>query len=398
MAAASGQAMAYTLKTIAAFTGPNGATPVAGPVIDKGGNIYGTTFGGGSAGAGTAFMVTPPATGKTGWTLKTLVSFNGTNGSNPNAGLVLDNAGNLYGATSAGGTSGNGTIFRLTPPAAGKTAWTFATLVNFNGTNGSSPMASLISDSAGNLYGTTKAGGSKNYGTIYRLSPTSPGAKTWNLTTLASFTGYSSGSAPESSLVFGNNGILYGTTSGDSTGWGVLFSLSPPAAGTSTWKLSTLLSLNYYGEIPIGGPVIDSAGNLYGTSYGADNNVFRLSPPAAGKTAWTLTSLVTFNGKNGNLPYAGLTLDTAGNLYGVTDLGGTTSFTSNLGVAFMLSPPVAGKTTWPLKVIAYFRGTGGNGAQPRGRLAFDSSGNLYGTTSNDAGKASGAGSVFMITP
>jgi uncharacterized repeat protein (TIGR03803 family) len=152
-------ATAATLTRLASFNGTNGQYPLAGLIADSAGNLYGTTYEGEASGLGTVFKLTPPAAGKKAWKETVLVSFNSTNGAYPEAGLIADSAGNLYGTTEGGGTSNLGTVFKLTPPAAGEKAWTETVLVSFNGTNGQNPVAGLIPDSAGNLYGTTEEGG-----------------------------------------------------------------------------------------------------------------------------------------------------------------------------------------------------------------------------------------------
>ena len=148
----------------------DGASPAAGPIFDTAGNLYSTTAGGGTYLKGTVFELTPTAGG--GWTETVLHNFgNGTDGATPIAGLIFDAAGNLYSTTSGGGTSGNGTVFELSPNGSG--GWTETVLHNFhyNGTDGVSPYAGLIFDAAGNLYGTTREGGTSSYGTVFEITP-----------------------------------------------------------------------------------------------------------------------------------------------------------------------------------------------------------------------------------
>jgi hypothetical protein len=247
-------AIDQTLTTIWSFTGGNdGATPVSGPLIaDETGALYGTTGSGGinnpticvaiSIGCGTVFKLTPPALGQTTWTLATLWSFTGgKDGGNPQAGLIADKTGALYGTASVGGSTpsgcggfGCGVVFRLTPPAAGQTAWTFATVWSFSGSDGGFPASTLIADKTGALYGTTEFGGI-GAGNVFKLTPPSAGQTDWSLTTLWNFSGGSDGSVPIPGLIADKKGALYGTTQfgGDLTapscpgfGCGVVFKLT----------------------------------------------------------------------------------------------------------------------------------------------------------------------------
>jgi uncharacterized repeat protein (TIGR03803 family) len=158
---------------------------MAGLVMDAAHNLYGTTYWGGSSttcgyGCGTVFRLTPPSSGQTAWTFKTLTLFDFWTGAYPTAGLVLDAVGNLYGTTTIGdpyssyfcAQGGCGTVFRLAPPASGKTAWTFKKLVSFNWTNGAGPIGGLARDATGNLYGTTSVGGGHGeHGTVFKITP-----------------------------------------------------------------------------------------------------------------------------------------------------------------------------------------------------------------------------------
>jgi uncharacterized repeat protein (TIGR03803 family) len=352
---AAGQT-AWTVKTLVAFNGTNGMYPNGRLALDKAGNLYGTTQLGGNLSApqycasyncGTVFKLSPPAAGQTAWTVKTLVAFNYTNGSSPMGSLTFDAAGKLYGTTSSGGGSGYGTVFQLSPPAAGQTAWTFKTLATFNNTNGKYPYGSLTVDAVGNLYGTTSLGGANGNGTAFRLSPPAAGQTAWTFKTLASFNILTSGTHP-TGLTIDKAGNLYGTTTDGGTGvgcgailypapgkaCGTVFMLSPPATGQTTWTLKVLATLNgTNGKWPTNGAdvVLDAKGNVYGTAYQGGGTttcglygcgtVFKLLPPAAGQTAWTFNTLAKFNNANGAYP-VGLALDTVGNLYGTTTYGG----------------------------------------------------------------------------
>jgi uncharacterized repeat protein (TIGR03803 family) len=260
------------------------------------------------------------------WTETVLYSLaGGTNdGSYPEAGLLLDATGSLYGTTFSGGQFGKGTAFELSPVAGG--GWTEKVIWSFgNGTDGANPVGALVSDSAGNHYGTTANGGVKNDGTVYQLSLV---GGSWAETTLHSFGTSHDGIYPYSTLVFDANGNLFGTTveGGGPNGGGIVFEVSPVAGGG--WNESVL---HVFSGGPDGyGPyaeqlVFDTAGNLYGTASegGIENfgTVFKLSPSLSGP--WTEILIHAFkNGDDGEAPFAGVILDSAGHLYGTTTGGG----------------------------------------------------------------------------
>jgi uncharacterized repeat protein (TIGR03803 family) len=265
------------------YTSGIGLNPRAGLVRDSAGNLYGTTWQGGSYGAGTVFKLTPPAAGQTAWTETILVNFDSTHGAYPWAGLVRDSAGNLYGTTNGGGAYGSGTVFKVAPPAAGQTGWKHITLVNFNGTNGANPQADLVRNSAGNLYGTTYYGGAYSSGTVFKLTPPAAGQTSWTRTTLVNFNA-TNGAYPAADLVLDSTGHLYGTTTaGGAYSYGTVFKLTPPAAGQTSWKRATLVTFNgANGASPRANLVLDSAGNLYGTAYMGgsydEGTAFKITP------------------------------------------------------------------------------------------------------------------------
>jgi uncharacterized repeat protein (TIGR03803 family) len=217
------------------FTGGNsdGASPWAGVIFDQSGNLYGTTELGGAYGYGTVYELTPSGSG---WTEKVLYNFqNQQDGSKPYAGLIFDQSGNLYGATTAGGTGGGGTVFEMTPSGTG---WAFQTLYAFSGGLGQlagGPTASLVMDSVGNLYGATAGDGAYSFGAVFKLSLSSNGS--WTYTSLYDFTGGNDGKIPRSNLVFDKYGNLYGTAGGGPSspncgggggGCGLVFEISFP--------------------------------------------------------------------------------------------------------------------------------------------------------------------------
>ena len=352
--------------TLVSFNGSDGYAPEgSGVIFDSAGNMYGTTLQGGSSGDGTVFEVASGTQAVT-----TLASFNATNGEDPEAGVIFDSAGNLYGTTYGGGSNGDGTVFEV---ASGTQAVT--TLASFNATNGLHPFAGVVFDSAGNLYGTTYGGGSNGYGTVFEVA-----SGTQAVTTLVYFNG-NNGDQPFAGLVFDSAGNLYGTACGNgSVGsrYGTVFEV---ASGTRT--PTTLVSFNVTnGDQPKSHLIFDSAGNMYGTTaYGGSSGDGTVFEVASGTHA--LTTLASFNGANGEWPVAGVIFDSAGNLYGATNSGGA----SNDGTVFEVASGTHAVTT-----LVSFNVT--NGKYPMAGLIFDGAGNLYGTT--NVGGSSGDGTVFEL--
>jgi uncharacterized repeat protein (TIGR03803 family) len=399
--ASSVAAQAQTEAVIYNFpsTGKAPHTPYAGLVFDSAGNLYGTTYLGGAHNFGTAFKLTPVSGG--GWNETTIHSFSGSSdGGNPQAPLVIDSAGNLYGTTLDGGSSGQGTVFELSPTSAGGYRETL--LHSFSlGTDGYNPTSGLVFDSAGNLYGNTGV-------TLFKLTPKSGGG--WHYAVVHEFSSDTGGG--EGTLIFDTAGNLYGTGGGGNTtacspnGCGVVFKLSPTTGGA--WHETILLTFDGAdGEFPLAGLTFDSAGNLYGTTAEGGNLtdcsppvgagcgvVFKLSPETGGH--WHESVLYAFTGaSDGAHPAASVTLDASGNVYGTTEQGGGASGSCDppgCGVVFELSPS---GSSWTETVLHSFTGSS-DGGLPAANLIFDSSGNLYSTTAN--GGANGEGTVFEITP
>jgi uncharacterized repeat protein (TIGR03803 family) len=331
----------WTQVVLLSFDKADGQYPSAGLTLDHAGNLYGVTRQGGGHVAGAVFELSPPAAGQTAWTDKTLYAFRADIGASPEGTLIVDRAGNLYGTTSSGGRGRDnaGGVFELSPPKAGQTAWSEKTILSFDETNGYEPTAGMIADSAGNLYGTTRGGGANHDGEVFELSPPARGQKGWTETLLFSFSP-ATGEIPGAPLITDSSGNLYGTTvEGGANGDGVVYELSPPATGQTTWTESVLLSFAASNDdVSTPGLVADDAGNLYGTTPagGANNDgqVFELSPPAQGETSWTTAVLFSFSQQYGQTPEAGLMVDRAGNLYGTAYYGGA----SGEGVAFRVKP------------------------------------------------------------
>jgi uncharacterized repeat protein (TIGR03803 family) len=284
------------------FTGvPDGATPTAALILDKGGNLYGTTGYGGTSGDGTVFEIT--AAGE----YKVLHSFMGTDGAVPSAGLVRDGVGNLYGTTQYGGAS-YGTVFQITQTGAETVLYSFT-----GGADGGAPLGGLVLWK-GNLYGTTADGGSFSLGTVFELT------KKGKETVLHSFSGGSDGVSPFAGLILDKEGNLYGTTLGgggsgcSGLGCGTVFEVTPSGAET------VLYSFTDGGSVA--GLVQDAQGNFYGTTQrgGSSFNgtVFKLSPSGVQTVLHTFTG-----GSDGQYPESGLVR--AGKaFYGTTFYGGST--------------------------------------------------------------------------
>jgi uncharacterized repeat protein (TIGR03803 family) len=399
---ATQQAHAQTFSVVHNFTGADGADPLAGLTIDRGGNLYGTTYRGGSTGLGTVYML---AHNGSGWNFNSLYSFAGGNdGAKPYGRVIFGRNGTLYGTTSQGGNSscsgGCGTVFNLKPvPAsvvcAGLCPWTETALYRFTGTNGAGPSGDLVFDQAGNLYGTTYVGGGMGgpdgAGVVYKL--TAAGVES----TLYTFpeTGCTAGADPFGGVIFDNTGNLYGTTRSTGAygcGNGVVFQLSPSGSG---WIENVLYTFQNGtdGGLPHAGLISDQTGKLYGATssggQGGGGTVFQMTPPGS---SWTFNTLYGFTGSGG--PQGNLIMDQSGNLYGTTVSDGAHGF----GSVFKLT--LSGAGTWTYTSLYDFTG-GSDGANPYSNLVFDASGNLYGTASaGGTGSACSGdcGVVFEITP
>jgi len=356
--------VSYAFSSIYTFAGPpDGFAPTGGLVQDAAGNLYGTTTGGGDFNHGTVFKV--DASGKE--TL--LYSFaGGRDGTTPSSALVRDSSGNLYG-TASGGAHNAGTIFKIDPNGTFSLLYTFAG--GADGGNNPGFLTSdspLLLDSAGNLYGATFTGGQvkckpfgvlAGCGVVFRVDPS--GVES----VLYSFTGGNDGGNPSAGLIRDSAGNFYGTSGGGAAGGGVVFKLD------SLGQLTILYSFTggMDGGVPSGRLLRDSAGNFYGTTVGGgaagNGTVFKITP--SGKR----TVLHSFAGSpDGAVPEAGLVMDSAGNLYGTTVIAGT----GLVGMVFRIDS--AGNET----VLHNFAGL--DGSNPSSALMIDKSGHLYGTTTS----------------
>ena len=418
-------ARAQTETVLYNFAGAatDGATPAAGLITDSSGNLYGTTAEGGSSssclgGCGTVFeLVNSNGTYKR----NLLYSFGGgSDGATPLAALVRDSHGNLYSTTSAGGDYSSGTVFELVNSNG---TYTEKTLYAFTGgTDGANPAAALLMESNGNLFGTTVLGGNYSSGTVFELvnPPLTNLNQGYTEEVLYSFAGgVGDGANPVAGLIADSSGNLYGTTSGGGiagsctysgglgviTGiscqrLGVVFELAMSNSGTWTEKV-----LRFFDGYTAGGPVLsgttdgatpeaaltmDSSGNLYGTTVNGgdssnDGTIFELVN--ANGTYSTENVLYRFSGSSdGANPIAPLIMGSSGQFLGTTENGGASGY----GTAFELET----SSGTNMKTLHSFTGNP-DGANPIAGLMMDSSGNLYGTTK--AGGSSGFGAVFKIT-
>lgn len=374
----------------------DGENPAAGVIADSSGNLYGTTVSGGANGGGTVFEITSDGT------YNVLYSFcsqqNCADGESPDAGLILDSSGNLYGTTTAGGTSanGNGTVFRLAADGTETVLYSFCPKRRCK--DGSGPQAGLTMDSSGNLYGTTGQGGAKGLGTVFKL------AADGNETVLYSFTGSSDGAYPVTNLILDSTGNLYGTTfAGAYGGGGIVYKVT---SGGTFKRLYAFCSQPNCGDgsNPEGGVVMDSSSNLYGTTYyGGTYNYGTVFKLAASGTETVLYSFCSSDDcRDGAYPAAGLVMDGSGNLYGTTEFGVGRDCYDNYAVQDICGTAFKLGTNGTESVLYGFcsRADCADGLEPEGNLSMDSSGNLYGTTyiGGTGHCMYGCGTVFKLDP
>lgn len=397
---------------------PDGSEPDGALLSDGAGNFYGTTSGGGlnSCGfsapfCGTVFKMTLGADGS--WTETVLYKFKGGNdGASPAGPLMFDSAGNLYGTTVTGGDpqvcngEGCGTVFKLSPNSNG--TWTETVLYHFLGsTDVAQPAFGVVMDSAGNLYGSAGGGCIEECnGTIFKLSPNHNG--TWSESILYTFLGGTDGGFP-SALTLDSTGNFFSTSaSGGNTNppcdCGTVFELSPSANGT--WQKTILYSFTdgLDGGVPSSGVIFDSAGNLYGETFDGGSfacpqsgcgTVYRLTSESGG---WKFGVIYTFNGVDGSKgaqPSGGLTMDSAGNLYGTTSGGGnlTCNNGNGCGTIFKLSRT---ENRFTFSEVLQFNGA--TGSFPNTGVIVDATGNLYGSTFDGGNTNCNCGVVFEIQP
>jgi uncharacterized repeat protein (TIGR03803 family) len=365
------------ITTIASFGGVGSSLEgfSEAVIVDDAGNVYGMTPYGGVFGDGTVYEI---AAGTT--TITTLASFNETDGAQPDGVLAIDSKGNLFGAASAGGDNGDGTVFEI---AAGSNAIT--ALASFNGTNGMTPNAGVIIDENGNLYGTTTYGGANSDGTVFEV-----GAGATSINTLASFDVTKDGANPYTGVTVDSSGNLYGTAVGGPNAAGIVYEVFRGSGAIAPLATFNADGNGQYpdGEYPDGGVIRDSAGNLYGTAYmgGADNygTVFKVPAGSSAATAIASFTIDSDGTNHGQYPHSNLVMDSSGNLYGTTYEGGA----KGLGTVFEVTT-----TSTTVTTLASFDGK--NGEYPYVGMAMDASGNFYGTT--EQGGPINGGTVFQLS-
>jgi uncharacterized repeat protein (TIGR03803 family) len=367
-----------TFTNLISFSGTNGANPVAGLVEGKDGNLYGAAPNGGANSNGTIFGISADGSFFT-----NLYNFSGgTNGAAPVGALILGTDGNFCGTTFSGGVSNWGTVFRIS------TNGVYTQLAQLAGTNGANPDVALLQGADGSFYGATKYGGpypnttsgGTGYGAIFQI------ATNGMLTTPVLFN--STNGANAAALVRGNDGNFYGTTAWGGNigsfhlGFGTIFRLDPDGTFTNLYKFSG----GNDGGFPYANLVQGKDGNFYGTTYnGGTNslgNVFQLTPGGQFNVLYSFTG-----GSDGGFPYAGLVQGSDGNLYGTTYLGGTYGF----GTVFEIT------TGGNLTPLLSFTGAGGlyPGAHPQAPLVQGTDGNFYGVTYG--GGTYNDGTVFRLS-
>jgi uncharacterized repeat protein (TIGR03803 family) len=364
---------AQTFNVVYNFTGASdGGQPLDGFTVDAAGNLYGTANSGGASNDGVVFKVTKSGVESV---LHNFVG--GTDGANPEGGLIRDKAGNLFGTTTAGGVSDAGTVFGIT--AAGKEV----VLYSFTGgADGATPEGKLVLDATGNLYGTTTAGGASGNGTVFELTV----AKKWAETVLYSFGTGSDGATPVAGLTFDKAGNIYGTTSaGGAYGYGTVFQLTPSG---SSWTENILQNFQDGddGAVPYGGLIADKSGNFYGSATeggsGGGGTIFELTPSNG---SWTFTVLYSNPGWGISGSFRNLAMDKSGNLYGTTHCDGA----NDAGTIYELTPASG---SWTYTSLYVFTG-GTDGLYSYSNQVLEQ-GHLYGTTK--LGGANGNGVIWEV--
>jgi hypothetical protein len=398
----------------------DGCEPVAGLVADSAGNLYGTA-GCGTIGKGVVFELVRPVPPATAWTQQVLYNFSGgADGWDPFAPLAIDAAGNLYGTTDLGG-HGSGVVFRLSPPATAGGAWSESVIYTFEGGSTDGAGASIngvVFDAAGNLYGTTMAGGpvvannqicESGCGVVYELTPSATEGAEWTETVIHFFN-YGQGATPSGNLALDSQGNLYGVAStGGRHGGGVAYRILKPTTPGGDWNYKVIYAFGATATdsaYPTWGLTFHGPRILYGTAFqGGDSNngtVFQLLPPTTGSGPWTENVLHSFaNNSDGAQPRGGVIFDPDGSLYGTTSRGGglgTNSCVGGCGIVYELTPPRSG-VVWSETVLHAFPASPGDGEVPTGGLLRAKNGVLLGVA-NGSGPSvpSKRGAIFGVLP
>jgi len=381
-------------------SGSGGITPITGLISDAGGNLYGATefsFGSGGYGPGTIFELVKNGSSYSYVVLYTFTGF--ADGGGSSGSLARDSHGNLYGTAGTGGDNYKGNVFELSPTLGG--SYTLTVLYSFtDGADGGYPYGGVILDKGGNLYGTANEGGllsdcsGVGCGVVFKLSPGSGG--TWTQTVLHRFSEID-GALPSSGLVFGPNGILYGTTSaggtstsciGAANGCGTVFQIAPSAGGWTETTLHSFYLTNRDGAYPEGLTYIN--GKLFGVTYlggtQSAGTVFELTLTKSGAAESVIHSF----GTAATQPVGAVAFDRSGNLYGSAAKGGNSACYQGCGAIFELK---RNGGTWAETILHEFTG-GLDGASPYGTPILSATG-LLGTAAG--GGANGYGVVFELT-
>ncbi len=413
-------------KVLYSFQGGNdGAVPVGSLVRDVAGNIYGATEQGGGntcrspEQCGTVFQLTPPAQQGDPWTENVLHVFQGNannDGATPSGGLVMDNSGNLYGAAGYGGTGncvllgdpvGCGAVYELSPPKQKGGSWTETIIYSFpTSKQGYVPTGDLVFDSVGNLYGATTYGGGKGTtcngyyqycGAIFELSPPKKKGGRWTEKVLHGFAGRKDGASPNGGLVLDSAGNIYGTTYGGGeeggacgvVGCGTIFQLTPPVKKRGAWTEKRIHVFATSEANPSAGLMFEGEATFYGTTTGT---VFQIEKPPS--KPWSETTLYTF-GQEAFGPQDALVLDKSGSLCGTT-------YSSNVfhGTVFCLKPPIRKGHSWNFDLLYGFAGAP-DGGQPAASLLPGKYSAYYSSTQKGGtGNCSfyGCGVIFEVQP
>jgi uncharacterized repeat protein (TIGR03803 family) len=367
-------------KVLFSFPSGNfGFYPSSGVIRDAAGNLYGTTIYGGPGGAGVVYRLSAA----TSYTV--LYGFtNGTDGGGPDGGVISDSAGNLFGTASSGGAAGRGVVYELEPSGLERVLYSFT-----GGADGGTPTTGLAMDAAGNFYGTASEGGAfggrcaQGCGVVYKLSPDG------HQTVLHAFAGGADGASPSSGVIRDAAGNLYGAAyGGGAFNLGVLYKID--SAGNYTVIYSFAGGADGVG--PAGNIVRDEAGSIYGAAGGGVTSgtcgcgvVYKIDPSGNETVLYAFTG-----GADGNQPVGGVIRDSAGNLYGDTFQGGIGDGSYGSGVVYKLDD--AGN----FSVVYSFNCGTDTGCFPQAGLMRDAAGHLFGTTYQ--GGSRGTGVVFKITP
>jgi len=382
-------AQAQTYTVLYSFAGPtDGTNPLAGLTMDHAGNLYGTTSAGAGGGWGSVYRLMRSGSNWSFFLLYTFRGYEGNDGGGPYSRVTIGPDGALYGATHSGGNGqgcrelhGCGTVYKVEPKLGGIFGpWQETVLYQFGTYDGSDPLyGDVVFDQAGNLYGATRDGGADLLGAVYELTPNNG---SWTESVVNSFDGLD-GSTPLTGPSIDGAGNLYGTTSaGGIDGLGAVYQLQPSG---SSWVEKVLQSFQFGndGLTPTSSIILDPADDLYGATQaggaGGTGTVFELMPVGGG--SWNFSTLFSFEGSSVGGSYRTLAMDGAGNFYGTTAADGA----SRQGSVFKLT---RSNGVWIYTSLHDFTG-GADGGYPYGSLIFDASGNIYGTASTGGANGNG---------